>query len=175
MNGTFAPEKYKCVYTGTLQGMLSIEIPAPYARESKEEAIKDGQFTYRFVCVEGEVLIAVYPGEAYQKYRDGNGVECLKVWTKGHPFHFYNYQEFKRLGGIIYEMPENMICQVSEHLSEEDLVAAINDWKSNANCEPAKIEDYEVKATFTELFPSLAPGDNPIYIDNEAYIINEEN
>lgn len=176
MSGSFIPEKYEHVHDGTDHRLLCIEIPAPYARNNENEAKKDGQLSYRFVSVEGEVLIAVYPGEDFELATDDNGRKCLSVWTKGVPFHFYNYDEFKRLGGMIYEMPSVMISDIPElgELSEEEMIAYLEKRVKETETTPWDAGDYEAKATFTELFPSLTPKSKPVYIDDEAYCIVEE-
>ena len=176
MSGSFTPEKYEYIHDGTDHRLLCIEIPAPYSRDSENEAMADGALTYRFVSVEGEVLIAVYPGEGFEAAVDDNGRKCLNVWTKGYPFHFYNYDEFKKLGGMIYEMPCSMISSIPEpdELSEEEIVAQLEEWRQETEATSWNAGDYEVKVVFTELFTSLTPEDKPVYIDNEAYCIAEE-
>lgn len=174
MSGSFSPEKYKYIHEGTDHSLLCIDIPAPYARNSENEAKKDGQLSYRFVSVEGEVLIAVYPGEDFEVATDDNGRKCLNTWAKGRPFHFYNYDGFKKLGGMVYEMPESMIYRVPEDLNEDEIIARLEEQINNTKETSWNVGDYESKATFNELFPSLTPEDNPVYIDDEAYCISKE-
>lgn len=147
-SGSFTPKKYEYHCDGADQRFLCVDIPSPYLHDSEGEAMKDEQFAYRFVADEGGVRIAVYPAEDFKVDMDENGKKCLKTWVVGQPFHYYDYEEFKALGGKIYEMP-----------------AACAKWESS---------DYETDVSFNELFPDLTSKDKPIYIDNEAYFIAEE-
>jgi len=176
LSGTFTPEKYECIHKGTERDFLCIEIPSPFSYKNENEAMKDDSFSYRFVFVDGEVKIAVYPGEDFEVNKDANGRKCLKTWVKGEPFHFYNFEEFKTLGGMIHEMPSDMIFHISEtdNLSEDELISKLEAWKSETKSTSWDEKDYETNATFTDLFPSLKPEDKPIYIDNEAYYIVKE-
>ena len=174
MNGTFTPRQYEYRHKGTDQRILCIGIPSPYSHDSESEAMKDERFSYRFVASEGGVRIAVYPGEDFKVDIDKNGRKCFKTWTIGNPLHYYNYEEFKALGGIIYEMPGSMMCSLPDGLSEDEMIARLETWKSETMSASWKISDYETDASFDELFPDLTSEDRPIYIDDEAYFIAEE-
>lgn len=175
-SGTFTPEKYECIHKGTKRDFLCIEIPSPFSYKNENEAMKDDSFSHRFVFADGEVKIAVYPGEDFEVDKDTNGRKYLKTWVKGKPFHFYNFEEFKTLGGMIFEMPSDMICRMPEtdSLSEDELVSKLEIWQSETRSISWNAKDYETNATFADLFPSLKPEDKPIYIDDEAYYIVKE-
>lgn len=175
-SGTFTPEKYECIHKGTERDFLCIEIPSPFSHDNEKEAMRDDSFSHRFVFVDGEVKIAVYPGEDFEVDKDINGRKYLKTWVKGKPFHFYNFEEFKALGGMIYEMPSDMIYTMPEadSLSEDELISKLEAWQNETGSTSWDAKDYETKVTFADLFPSLKPGDKPIYIDDEAYCIVEE-
>ena len=174
MNGSFTPEKYEYIHDGTYHGLLCIDIPAPYFRDSKREAMADSSLSYRFVSVEGEVQIAVYPGEGFAPAADDSGHKCLYVWTTGRPLHLYNYDEFKKIGGMIYELPCSALFSISETEELKEIIAKLEERESETETTSWNMGDYEVKATFAELFPHLEPKDNPVYIDDEAYCISEE-
>ena len=80
---------------------LYIEIPAPIIHSSKEMAQKDSPLTYRFVSRDGDVVIAVYHKEGYERVESQNGDAETLVWTEGDPIFFYTYEEFKKAGGVI--------------------------------------------------------------------------
>ncbi len=173
--GSFVPEHYENIHKETDNTMLCIDIPAPYSHNSEKEALIDGALAYRFVCVDGEVKIAVYPGEDFEAITDGYGKKDLAIWLKGYPIHFYSYEEFKALGGIIFELPNSMIFKLPENVREDELIAELEKWKQESETITWNAKDYEVKATFNELFPGLKPEDKPVYIDNDSYSICEEN
>ena len=68
-----------------------IVIPSPYAKESKKEAIKDGDFGYRFIWNEviKEPVIAIFERDDFCEI-----TECrlLKI---------YKYQDFVKHGGTV--------------------------------------------------------------------------
>ena len=173
MDGSFTPEKHKYVYESTNREVLCISIPAPFARDSEREAMRDGNIVYRFVSVDGKVKIAVYPGENFEVCEDSKGNKGLNIWTVGDIFHYYDYEEFKSLGGMIYELPACAMCTLPTDLSKEELMAKFDEFKDKIVSEPWNVEDYLVDVTFDELFPSLKPEDKPVYIDDEAYSIDE--
>lgn len=148
MGGTFTPESYVNCYENTFTEQLSVNIPSPFTHDSEEEAMKDGDFAYRFVSDGENVLIAIYERESWEPAIDKKGRKCINVWTEGKAFCYYTYEEFLRLGGKLYEWPEQQPM-----------------WKE---------EDFKVDVSFNDLFPSLTRESKPVYIDNEAYIIIKE-
>ena len=147
MDGSFTPKQYKYRHKGTDQRFLCIEIPSPYLHDSESEAMKDERFSYRFVAGKGDVRIAVYPGEGFEVGKDEDGAKCLKTWLVGHPFHYYNFEEFKALGGIIYEMPDSMMCSFPDGLSEDEMITRLETWKSETKSATWKISDCQLPIT----------------------------
>ena len=175
MCGTFTPETYEYVHEDTEHSFLGIEIPAPFARDTKEEAEKDNYFTYRFVSNGEDVLIAVFSGEDCKVVQNAGFTKYLSVKTIGSPVYFYDYAKFKELGGIIFEIPNIMISKVPDigNLSEEEVIGIIKALQ-NRKADEFSVRDWEVECAFKELFPNLGKTDRPVYIDNEAFCISAE-
>lgn len=137
--------------------LLSIEIPVPFLRDTKEEAMKDGSIGVRFNCINDNgkenIYISFYPGEDFKVSNKANGEKQLSVWTVGVPFYHMDYEEFRKLGGGIF----------INHLNENGFYYY----------DPEN-EEQICKDSFNDLFPDRHVGMKPIYIDSEAYSIREE-
>lgn len=165
MYGTFTPNEYKYKHKNTVHDILSIEIPAPFSHPTEAEAMQDGHLAYRFASVNKEVIIAVYTNEDFTVSVDTKGWKHLKTWVEGEMICSYTYDQFKAMGGRIYEIPNSMMCSLPDGLEEIE---------SKANSASENPNYYETDITFAELFPMLSEESKPIYIDNEAYAIVAE-
>ena len=173
MCGSFKPERYIYRHNGTDHRRLMIDIPMPFARETKEEAEQDSHFACRFMfsAEMREVVFVFYPHEGLEKFEDINGKPTLKVWVEGEPCYYMTYAEFKQLGGILWEMPSRMVCKFIPGSSEAEMLDQLKNFASQVPDDGYNIADTAVDVTFNELFPSLTPEDGPVYIDNESYCI----
>lgn len=175
MGGFFEPERYEYRHNDTDHSGLMIDIPVPFVRETEEEAEKDSHFTCRFMFSDdiGDVVIVFYPNEQFEKVENINGRPALKVWVEGEPCYYMTYAEFKQLGGILWEMPSDMVGNFVPGSSEAEMLEQIKNFASQIPDDGYNIADTAVDVTFTDLFPSLTPEDGLVYIDDESYCIVE--
>ena len=100
-----------CKYRYFMYGMFyptdgntyGINIPSPFMRDSKEEAMADGHFAYRFAKIDesdGPVIV-VFEKENFKVVTDEKGRRCLNTWVEGETIGTYTFEQFKKLGGYI--------------------------------------------------------------------------
>ena len=82
----------------------TIRIPFPIVRDSKEEAMKDGndgKLGCRFVLLDGdtEPIIIIYGQEEWMPTEDGRG---FYSWVSGNVVGIYTYAKFVEAHGIMY-------------------------------------------------------------------------
>ena len=102
--------------------------------------------------------------------KDKNGKEYLVNRVDGiKEIAFIDYLTFKNLGGEIYKIPKWATCNIAPffgndfHKFDEWVIASHKlEWNS---------KDFEIEATFDNLFPHLQNNSPLVYIDNEAYDI----
>lgn len=165
MSGSFEPQNKSFLQDFPL---LTIDIPCPHLRRSYKEAMKDNHFVYRFGYREGQVgiLVIQHKTQCVIAKKRTKYIEIPPICIT-----FYDYVRFKQLGGIIYNIPKEVFCTIDPSISEENF-EKFKQWAESEkpDWEP---KDYEVLATFNDLFPSLHEGSSPVYIDDEAYRVEE--
>ena len=150
-----------CKYRYFMSGMFyptdgneyEINIPSPVIHDSKEEAMADGNFGYRFIQIDRAVgpVIVIFENEKYKVTTDEKGQFCLEQWVEGKIIGTYTFEQFKKSGGYIRMLkPE---CKGRGFID------------GNTDFVPTE-------KTFTDIFPDIQP-QKLYYIDNEAYWINE--
>ena len=158
MSGSFEPQNKSFLREGC--PLHQIDIPCPFERLTYNEALADEHLTYRFGYLKGKVGILVMP---------------RNTWNV---VSFLDYAKFKKLGGIIYNVPQEAFCSVNPLISKENYEKFIK-WveSEKSSWEP---KDYEIFATFSDLFPVLSQEAPFFYIykegtciDNEAYRVAE--
>jgi len=129
-----------------------INIPSPFLHNSKTEAMKDGEFGYRFLLlneVRGPEII-VYEKENFKVVEDGDG-KYLEQWVEGNVVGSYTFEEFKKAGGYIRMLkPELKGCGFID----------------------GNTDFLDTDKTFKDIFPDMQK-QKLYYIDNEAYYIEE--
>jgi len=143
MNGMFDP---------TDGNTYEIDIPSPFIRDSKEEAMADGHFAYRFAQIDesDEPVIVIFEKEGFKATTDEKGRRCLDTWAERKIIGFYTFERFKKRGGYIRMLkPE---CKGKFCLGVDDFIPT--------------------EKTFADVFPNIEP-QRLYYIDDEAYLIEE--
>ena len=126
-----------------------INIPSPVIHDSKEEAMADGNFGYRFIQIDRTVgpVIVIFENENFKVTTDGKGQSCLEQWVEGKIVGTYTFEQFKKSGGYIRMLkPE---CKGRGFID------------GNTDFVPTE-------KTFADIFPDIQP-QKLYYIDNEAY------
>lgn len=129
-----------------------INIPSPFIRNSKEEAMADGHFAYRFAQIDesDEPVIVIFEKEGFKATTDEKGRRCLNTWVEGETIGTYTFEQFKKQGGYIRMLkPE---CKGKFCLDLDDFIPT--------------------EKTFADVFPNIKP-QKLYYIDDEAYSIEE--
>ena len=143
MNGMFDP---------TDGNTYEIDIPSPFIRDSKEEAMADGDFAYRFAKIDksDEPVIVIFEKEDFKVTTDEKGRRCLDTWVEGKIIGTYTFERFKKRGGYIRMLkPE---CKGKFCLDVDVFIPT--------------------EKTFSYVFPNIEP-QKLYYIDDEAYSIEE--
>lgn len=130
-----------------------INIPSPVIHGSKEEAMADGNFGYRFIQIDKSVgpVIVIFENENFKVTTDEKSQSCIEQWVEGEIVGTYTFEQFKKSGGYIRMLkPE---CKGRGFIDgETDFVST--------------------EKTFADIFPDIQPK-KLYYIDNEAYWIDE--
>lgn len=180
MGGSFRPQNMEYLKDDIV---LMIDVPCPYARDTEEEARKDSCYAYRFGfdgehgvdSVTGEPVILVFPGSNWEGKEDNDGNKYIIERTEGSPVASITYDEFKSNGGIIYTAPPGMVWPPAgvdiNSFTEEEIIEGMKKWTEETKDAKWDSKDYEVHATFKELFPAFDIGMKPVYIDDESYCI----
>lgn len=142
MSGMFCPtdgEEYE------------INIPSPLLHDSKDEAMQDGNFGYRFALLNDEIgpEIIVYEKENFKVSKSENKT-YLEQWVEGKILKTYSFEEFKKENGYIRMLKPEL--KGSGYIGDTDFL--------NTN------------KTFKDVFPNMQK-QKLYYIDNEAYYIEE--
>lgn len=143
MSGMFCPtdgEEYE------------INIPSPFLRDSKKEAMGDGCYGYRFVWLinaKGPEII-IYKNENFEVVDDGNE-KYLKQWVEGSVLKTYTFEEFKEAGGYMR--------MLKPEIKGSGYIDGNTDF-------------LDTDKTFRDVFPDMQK-QKLYYIDNEAYWIEE--
>lgn len=166
--GTFTPENKEYLNDLTV---LGIDIPCSYTRNNPAESRKlDSGYSYRFGCIGNVVVIILYDsckvkGSKNRKYVNERAINA---------FHYYTFEEFSKLGGKIYNLDPRQLLGVNKKKKIKDMASAVDKWIDETK--DMEFHEEEIKiSSFRDLFPSLKETDKPVYIDDEAYIIQEEN
>lgn len=143
MSGMFCPtdgEEYE------------INIPSHFLHDTESDAMKDGNFGYRFVWFAGdtEPIIIVYENEDFTVVEDENR-KYLKQWVEGCVVKTYTFEEFKNAGGYIR--------MLKPELKGYGFIDGNTDF-------------LDTDKTFKDVFPNMQK-QKLYYIDNEAYYIEE--
>lgn len=150
-----------CKYRYFMSGMFyptdgneyEINIPSPVIHDSKEEAMADGNFGYRFIQIDRAdgPIIVIFENENFKVTTDEKGQSCLEQWVGGKIVGTYTFEQFKKSGGYIRMLkPE---CKGRGFID------------GNTDFVPTE-------KTFVDIFPDIQP-QKLYYIDNEAYWIGE--
>ena len=149
-------KKYRYVmcgmFSGTDGGDYEINVPSPSLHDSKEAAMKDSAFCYRFLLLDDNKgpEIAIFESEKTEVIEGAYG-KHLKTRPEGDIIKFYTFEEFRAAGGYIRMLkPE---CKG---------LGFIND----------KTDFLDTDRTFEDIFPNMQK-QKLYYIDNEAYCIME--
>lgn len=83
------------IFDGTDENRYDICIPSPFVRNSKGEAMKDENFTYRFLTIDlaGPMLI-VFANEHFGSVN--NGKMQRRCWVDKNVVGAYTFEEFKK-------------------------------------------------------------------------------
>lgn len=129
-----------------------INIPSPFLYDSKNEAMKDGHFGYRFIWLDdtkGPEII-VFEGENFEVIEDGNE-KYLKQWVDGNIIKTYSFEEFKKENGYIRMLKPEV---------------------KGSGYIDCNTDFLDTDKTFRDIFPDMQK-QKLYYIDNEAYYIEE--
>ena len=143
--------KYRYILSGMFRSQhgnyYEINIPAPWIRDSKEQAEADDGCGYKFIPNEEQKpVVAVFPTE---KFCLASDKKSLNVWTEGKPIATYDFDTFKREGGYIRRLKD-----------EKEGCSFIN----------GETDFEDTDETFEALLPDIQ---GKVYIDDEAYWIQE--
>ena len=140
------------MFRGTDGNEYDIDIPSPFVCNSKEEALKSGEFGYRFMLLPSlsEPQLIIYEGEKFELSSTERGERCLNEFVIGDVIQIWTFKEFKENGGYI---------RILDRKSQKSVFIEDNDFKETSN-------------TFKDCFPYIDKLKN-YYIDNEAYSIEE--
>lgn len=129
-----------------------INIPSPFLYDSKDEAMKDGNYGYRFVYLDNDVepILVIYEHENFEVVKT-NGEKYLKQWVEGSVIQTYTYKEFKEANGYM-----RMLKPECKGLGFID----------------GNTDFVDTDKTFKDVFPNMQK-QKLYYIDNEAYYIEE--
>lgn len=146
-------EKYRYymygMFDGTDGNRYAICIPSPFVRNSKGEAMKDENLTYRFCTIDSvEPMLVAFANEHFEPMN--NGKMQVKCWADKNVVGTYTFEEFKKNGGYIRQLKQS---------SKEKCVVDESDFM-------------ETDKTFANIFPNMKKH-KLYYIDDEAYKISE--
>lgn len=138
MNGMFYP---------TDGEFYEIDIPSPLLHNSREGAMSDGNFGYRFILPYGDIEPIII---VFERENIGDNLHP-KVWVEGKIIGIYTFENFKNANGTIRMLKSEL---------KESCV-----WDSNTDF-------LDTDKTFKDVFPNMQKS-KLYYIDNEAYRIEE--
>lgn len=97
-------EKYRYymygMFDGTDGNRYAICIPSPFVRNSKGEAMKDENLTYRFCTIDSvEPMLVAFANEHFEPIN--NGKMQVKCWVNKDVVGTYTFEKFKKNGGYI--------------------------------------------------------------------------
>lgn len=138
------------MFTGLDGEMYEIEIPSPLSYKSKEDAMRDERFGYRFAFVDVP-LIVIYENENYQ-VKNENGKKILLQWIEGDIVGTYTYEEFRKAGGEVRMLKPEM---------------------KGYGFIDAETDFHDTNKSFRDIFPNMQT-QKLYYIDNEAYYIRQD-
>ena len=129
-----------------------INIPSPFLHDSKDEAMQDGNFGYRFVLLNNEIgpEIIVYEKENFRVV-ENEDKKYLEQWVEGKILKTYSFDEFKKENGYIR--------MLKPELKGSGYIDGNTDF-------------LDTNKTFKDVFPNMQK-QKLYYIDNEAYYIEE--
>lgn len=129
-----------------------INIPSPFLYDSKNEAMKDESFGYRFCWLDDAIgpEIIVYEKENFEVIEDGDK-KFLKQWVEGNVLKTYSFEDFKKENGFIR--------MLKPELKGSGYIDSNTDF-------------LDTDKTFREIFPNMQKL-KLYYIDSEAYYIEE--
>lgn len=131
-----------------------INIPSPNLYDSREEAMEDQCFGYRFVWLDDAIgpQIAVFEKEKAEIAVEDNE-RVLKQWVEGNVLKMYSFEEFKKANGSI------------RMLKPECKGSCVIDGNTDFD---------DTDKTFKDVFLDMQK-QKFYYIDSEAYWIEEVN
>ena len=137
------------MFDGTDGNRYDICIPSPFVRNSKGEAMKDENFTYRFLTIDlaGPMLIA-FANEHFEPMN--NGKMQLKCWVDKNVVGAYTFEEFKKNGGFMRLLKPS--SREKYIINESDFV--------------------DTDKSFADAFPNMEQG-KLYYVDGETYKISK--
>lgn len=137
------------MFDGTDGNRYDICIPSPFVRNSKDKAMKDENFAYRFLTIDlaGPMLIA-FANEHFEPMN--NGKTQLKCWVDKNVVGVYTFEKFKKNGGYIRQLKQS--SRRKYVTDESDFV--------------------DTDKSFADVFPNMEK-EKLYYVDGEAYFIQE--
>ena len=129
-----------------------INIPSPFLHNSEDEAMKDGNYGYRFVYLDGDVepILVIFENENFEVVKT-NGKKHLKHWVEGNVINTYTYKEFKEVNGYMRMLkPE---CKGLDYID-------------------GNTDFVDTDKTFEDVFPNMEK-QKLYYIDSETYYVEE--
>lgn len=129
-----------------------INVPSPFLHDSKEEAMADEQFGYRFVLLNETIgpQLLVFERERFEVETE-NGRKYLRDLVEGQVIKSYTFEEFKEAGGYIRLLKPG-IRGTGFIDSDTDFL--------------------DTDRTFRDVFPNMQK-QKLYYIDDEAYRIEK--
>lgn len=129
-----------------------INIPSPFLHDTKDDAMKDGNFGYRFALLnesKGPEII-IYEKENFKVIEDKDD-KYLKQWVEGNVLKTYTFEEFRKEKGYIRIL--------KQELKGSGYIDGNTDF-------------LDTDKTFKDVFPNMQK-QKLYYIDNEAYYIEK--
>lgn len=149
-------KKYRYFMSGMFSGTdgeeYEINIPSPFLHYSKEDAMRDNNFGYRFLLLDNQTgpVIVVSENEKFEVVKENEHTH-LKHWIEGEVLEVYTFEKFKQEQGFMRMLK-----------SEKRGCGYIDD----------ATDFLDTDKTFKDVFPNMQKH-KLYYIDNEAYWIEE--
>lgn len=168
MSGSFTPQNKEYLNEGI--GIHGIDIPSPYIYGAYDDAMRDEHLAYRFGRRGKDIIIHVFPRESCKAATDDKGQRYLNVKIIGPELDYMDYDTFRKRGGKIYNLQKEFFIPLDPINFKNDLQKIIDQMGTEKKIEWDP-KDFEVKASFNELFPNLYEDSPLVYIDNDSYQI----
>ncbi len=157
MTRFIVPDIYEYRFDDTDHEGLNIEIPMPYTHDKKEAAQKDGRISCRFAARNGDVVLAFFPSSHLETVEDTEDSSAFRELVDGDPCYYMTYDEFRKLGGVIWECPSIMCSPYIPGSSQEEIREQLENLAARTQEIDGEkvIRSHAVDVTFSDLYPSL--------------------